>query len=289
MLLLINLSFATFAQDDLEDLLNDQSTDVKNYTYATFKNTRILNGHSVEQMKPNDLEFRISHRFGTLNSGAYNLWGLDNANIHFSLEYGINDWLNVGVGRGNYQKTYDGFLKAKLLRQSTGKGSSPVSISILGTTAINSIKEQALQDYFSNRMSYVGAILIARKFNSKLSLQLSPHMVHRNYVETSLDQNDLFACGIGGRYKLTNRISLNAEYFYVIDPPANYPSKVYYNPLSIGVDIETGGHVFQLHVTNSVAMIEKGFIGETSGNWLKGGIHIGFNISRVFTMSKSEK
>lgn len=276
-------SLNILAQDDLEALLNEQDSQTS-FVSATFKNTRVLNGHSVEMMKPHELEFRISHRFGQLNSGAYNLWGLDNANIHFSLEYGINDWLNVGVGRGTYQKTFDGFLKARLLRQSTGAKSSPVSVTILGTVAVNSMKEPALQDYFSNRLSYVTGVMVARKFNNKLSLQFAPHFVHRNFVETSSDLNDLIALGFGGRYKLTNRVSLNFEYFYVLDPGYNNPSTQTYNPLSVGVDIETGGHVFQIHLTNSLAMIEKGFIGETTGNWLNAGIHIGFNISRVFTL-----
>ncbi len=272
------------AQDDLEAMLNNQTGEATSYATATFKNTRVLNGHSVEMVRPNELEFRISHRFGEINSGAYNLWGLDNAHIHFSLEYGINDWLNVGIGRGTYQKTFDGFVKARLLRQSSGDKNVPVSLTIMSSVAVNSLKEQALQDYFSNRLSYVTGVMIARKFTNRLSLQLAPHYVHRNFVEAATDLNDLFAMGFGGRYKLTNRVSLNFEYFYIAKPIGYQPSTVYYNPLSIGVDIETGGHVFQIHITNSLAMIEKGFIGETTGNWLDGGIHIGFNISRVFTL-----
>ena len=275
---------AIVAQDDLEDLLNSETEEITDYTFATFKNTRVLNGHSIEGMKTNELEFRISHRFGTLNSGAYEFFGLDQAHIHLGLDYGLTKWLNIGIGRGTYQKTIDGYFKARLLKQSTGKINMPVSVSLLSTMAINSLREQELKDYFSNRLSYVTGILIARKFSNIFSLQLSPHYVHRNFVETTVDQNDLFACGIGGRLKINKRISINIEYFYIIDPPNHYPSVEYFNPLSIGVDIETGGHVFQLHITNSIAMIEKGFIGETYGNWLDGGIHFGFNISRVFSL-----
>ncbi len=278
------ISMCSFAQDDLESLLDDETTDEKSFVTATFKNTRVLNGHSIEMMKPNELEFRISHRFGELNSGAYELWGLDQAHIHLSFEYGINDRITVGVGRGTYQKTYDGFAKFKLLRQATGSWSSPVSVVYVTSIAINSLKDEVLQDYFSNRLAYAHGLLIARKFSSKLSLQLSPHLVHRNFVETSVDQNDLFAVGVGGRYKLTKRISVNAEYFYVVEPSWSVPSTEIINPLSIGLDIETGGHVFQLHITNSLAMIEKGFIGETRGDWLDGGIHFGFNVSRVFSL-----
>jgi hypothetical protein len=272
------------AQDDLESLLDDAIEEPIQYASATFKNTRVLNGHSIENLRSNDLEFRISHRFGQLNTGAYELWGLDQANIHFSLEYGISDWLNVGIGRGTYQKTYDGFIKVKLLRQSSGKKKMPVSLSYVTTMSVNSLDQKEMNDYFTNRLAYVHALLIARKFSDRLSLQLSPHFVHRNFVETSLDHNDLVAMGLGGRFKLTSRVSLNVEYFYVVDPPNHFPSQEYYNPLSIGFDIETGGHVFQLHITNSLAMIEKGFIGETTSKWANGGIHFGFNISRVFTL-----
>ena len=274
--------FMGYAQDDLESMLDEMVEDPIQYTTATFKNTRIINGHSIENLSKNNLEFRISHRFGQLNSGAYELWGLDQAHIHFSLEYGLMDWFNIGIGRGTYQKTFDGFLKFKLLRQSKGEKNMPITLSYMTSMSVNSLDQKELNDYFSNRLAYVHALLIARKINKNLSLQLSPHFVHRNYVETALDENDIFAVGMGGRYKLTKRISVNLEYFYKIDPPNHYPSQDYYNPLSVGVDIETGGHVFQLHVTNSLAMIDKGFIGETTGQWDDGGVHFGFNISRIF-------
>jgi hypothetical protein len=241
-------------------------------------------------MPPGQLDFRISHRFGTLNTGAYNLWGLDQANIHFSLEYGILKWLMIGVGRGTYEKTYDGFAKFTILRQSTGAREMPVSLSAFSSVAINSLKwtDPARTNYFSSRLSYVAQVLVARKISPTFSFQLTPSYVHRNMVPTELDPNDLFAIGAGGRMKLSKRISLNAEYYYVANPK-DYMSQQIYNPLSVGVDIETGGHVFQIILTNSVAMIEKGFIGETTGSWTKGDIHLGFNISRVFNLKKQKK
>jgi hypothetical protein len=289
-LLLSLIPFSIFAQDDLMNLLNENAPKEINYTTATFKSTRIMNGHSIEKMPPGQLDFRISHRFGTLNSGAYNLWGLDQANIHFGLEYGILRWLMIGVGRGTYEKTYDGFAKFTILRQSTGAKEMPVSLSAFSSVAVNSLKwtDPARTNYFSSRLSYVAQVLVARKFNPSLSFQLTPSYVHRNMVPTELDPNDLFAVGAGGRMKLSKRISLNAEYYYVINPKA-YMSQQIYNPLSVGVDIETGGHVFQILLTNSVAMIEKGFIGETTGSWTKGDIHLGFNISRVFNLKKPKK
>jgi len=276
-----NLGIAS-AQTDLDSLLGPTGEETK-YATATFKSTRVINGHSIERMPARQLDFRISHRFGEVNTGAYQLWGMDQANIHFSLEYGINDWFMVGIGRGTYQKAYDGFAKFSILRQSSGNRFMPISLSWFSSTAAETMEfpKDGKKYYNSSRLSYVHQVLVARKFNERFSLQIMPTYVHRNFVATEMDYNDLLACGIGGRYKITSRVSLNAEYYWTYRP--KYEPVKYYNPLSVGVDIETGGHVFQIMLTNSLAMIEKGFIGETTGQWNNGGIHLGFNISRVFS------
>lgn len=286
-ILFLLIATTIFAQDDLMNLLNKNAAPEINLTTATFKSTRIMNGHSIERMPPGQLDFRISHRFGTLNSGPYEFFGLDQSNVHFSLEYGILPWLMVGAGRGSYEKTFDGFTKLTLLRQSSGARFMPVSVSIMSSVALKSLKwaDPSRTNYFSSRLSYVHQVLIARKINQGFSVQITPTFVHRNMTTTELDPNDLFAVGGGGRMKLTKRISLNAEYYYLLNPKT-YMSQKVYNPLSVGFDIETGGHVFQLLFTNSLAMIEKGFIGETTGSWGHGDVHFGFNISRVFTLKK---
>ena len=288
--LIFLIPLGIFAQDDLMNMINQDPTKDINYTTATFKSTRIMNGHSIERMLPGQLDVRISHRFGTLNSWGYNFWGLDQSNIHLGLEFGILKWLMVGVGRSEFEKTYDGFAKFSILRQSSGAKLMPVSISLFSSAALNSLKwtDPSKPNYFSSRLSYVGQILIARKISEGLSLQLTPSYVHRNLVPTELDPNDLLALGAGGRLKLTKRISLNVEYYYVANPKKNMSTQIY-NPLSLGFDIETGGHVFQLFFTNSLGMTEKQFIGATTGQWKKGDIHFGFNISRVFTLKKHEK
>lgn len=270
---------------NIDDLLEEASGNKTEYATATFKSTRIISGHSIERMPEGQLDFRISHRFGKLSDGAYNLWGLDNANIHFGLDYGINSWLMVGAGRGTYEKTFDGLIKLSVLRQSKGKRVMPVSVSVLSTAAVNSLRWEKGGDLnFWHRVSYVHQLLIARKFSERFSLELNPSLVHRNMVGTEMDPNDVWAAGVGARYKITRRISLNAEYYYVFPPLNDYRSNKTFNPLSVGLDIDTGGHIFQIHLTNSLAMIEKGFIGETTGQWNKGNIHIGFNISRVFAL-----
>lgn len=278
---------------DIDKMLNEATNNNTEYTIATFKSTRIVNGHSIERMPVHQLDFRISHRFGQLNTGGHNLWGLDQAFIHFSLEYGLTNWMMVGLGRGTFEKTYDGFLKFSILRQSKGARNMPISLSLFSSTSLNTLYPGEMGLAGKNvpywaRFSYVYQLLIARKFNERFSFEINPTIVHRNLVPAELDPNDVAAVGSGLRYKLTKRISFNAEYYYVIPPLNNYRSTTTYDPLSIGFDIETGGHVFQLFLSNSEAMIEKGFITNTNSRWGNGGIHFGFNVSRVFGLSKQK-
>jgi hypothetical protein len=288
--LLSLIGLGIFAQDDLMNILNQNTPTETNYTTATFKSTRIMNGHSIERMPTGQLDVRISHRFGTINSGAYNFFGLDQSNIHLGLEYGITNWLMIGVGRSEFEKTFDGFAKFSILRQSKGAKEMPFSVSVLTSVALKTLKfpDQTRTNYFTSRLAYVGQVLVARKINEIFSIQLTPSYIHRNLVATELDPNDIWAMGAGARLKITKRISLNGEYYYIANPKT-YLSQQIYNPLSVGFDIETGGHVFQLFFTNSLGMTEKQFIGGTTGQWKKGDIHFGFNISRVFTLKKNKK
>jgi hypothetical protein len=268
------------AQDDLLNQLLAEKEPVSEFAEATFKGSRLINGHSVITRKQGDLEFLIAHRFGQLNSGAYELWGLDNSNIRFGLEYGLNDRLTIGAGRNSFEKTFDGFLKYGLLRQQSGARVIPVSITAMASAAVKTLKpiDKDQKNKFSDKLVYTYQLLIARKLTSAISLQLMPTMLHRNLVEGGVE-NDVFALGAGGRLKLSQRVSFNAEYYYRFETPEN---DAFHNSLAVGFDIETGGHVFQLHLTNSRSMIEKGFITETEGDFLEGDIHFGFNITRVF-------
>jgi len=275
----------TYAQDDLLNQLEKQDSTRSFPVEATFKSTRVVNGQSVETMKKNHLDFRISHRFGRLNSGAYQFFGLDQATMRMGFEYGVTDRLEVGVGRSTSQKVYDFFAKYKVLEQTTGGRTIPVSVTLFGGTGIATVNRELV---FQNKLYYTGQVLIARKFGEKLSLQLSPTWLFRNSPEIVGDEKILLALGIGGRYKLSKRVSLNGEYFYTAREK-NTVTAPYHDSMSFGVDIETGGHVFQLHFTNSLGMIEKQFIGETAGTWSKGDIHYGFNISRTFSFDKKGK
>lgn len=286
-------SMTTRAQTDLLKELEAASDSVTNYTSATFKGTRIINGHSVETVGRKNLDFIISHRFGAVNSGAGNFFGLDESQIRLALEYGLTDRLMIGVGRSSYQKTLDLFIKYRLLKQSSGATNTPVSVTLFASDAHNSSASTTELPFYTimQRQTYTFQALIARKFNDKLSLQLSPTVIHRNLAENQIDANTIYSLGMGGRYKLTKRTSFNAEYWYTPQTFAGTTQRDprFTNTLSLGFDIETGGHVFQLHLTNSRGMIEKQFIGQTTGKWNNGDIFYGFNISRTFSFDKKEK
>jgi hypothetical protein len=279
--------------EDLMSLLEAEEEPLTDYTFATFKSSRIINGHSVETHGKKTFQLLIGHRFGRVNSGFKELFGLDNSTIRIGLEYGIIDRLDIGLGRSSFEKTYDGFIKYKILQQSSGARKMPFTVTGLATTAIktNDWPEPERPNYFSARVTYTFQLLIARKFNDYLSLQLSPTVVHRNMVATRQDHNTVFVMGFGGRVKLTGSLAINAEYYWII--PNQIYSTLYgekvHDSFSIGIDLETGGHVFQLHFTNSRSMINKGFATETTGRWLDGDIHFGFNISRVFTVGGRDK
>jgi len=285
---------AASAQEDLLSLLGEDSTTVE-YTTASFKATRVINGNSIENTAHGVLDFRISHRFGYVSSGRPEFWGLDQAYIRLGLDYGITDRLMVGIGRSSYQKTVDGFFKYKILRQCDQGCTMPITLSFASGMSVTTLAADKLPwyeagrtDYFTHRLGYYFQAIVGRKFSESLTLQLMPGLVHRNLVRTSAEKNDVINIGGAGRYKITKRVAVNAEYYYVLPDqlaePLTPTDPEYHNSLSLGLDIETGGHVFQLHLTNSFPMYERGFITETTGDWLDGDISIGFNISRVFTV-----
>ncbi|WP_400193606.1 DUF5777 family beta-barrel protein [Hymenobacter sp. B81] len=274
------------AQDDLLRQLEQQAADstAPDFATATFKGTRIVNGHSVETPPGRTLVFLIGHRFGTLNSGAYNLFGLDQATIRLGLEYGLTDRLALGAGRSSLDKTYDAFLKYKLLRQHTGPRATPVTVTLMAASTLNTLKYSTGADRkLGTRLAYAYQALVARKFSPGLSVQLMPTLVHRNLVPRTTDDHDVLALGGAVRQKLTRRLALTAEYYYVLSEQAAAQGR---NPLALGFDIETGGHVFQLHLTNAQAMVEPLFLPRTAGDFFDGDIYFGFNISRSFATGR---
>lgn len=284
LLFCMTISSLIAQEEDLLDFLEDLEDEEMTFVEATFKANRIINLHSIENTAKGVLDVKVSHRFGTLNGGFFDLFGLDQASIRIGGDYGITDQLMVGLGRSSFEKTFDVFFKYKWLRQSTGQKIMPLSAAFMASTAIQTLKwqQQDRKNYFTSRLFYTMQLLFASKINEQLSLQLSPTLVHRNLVATSPEEHDVLAIGAGGRVKLNKRLTLNVEYIFVL-PNQLAPNLT--NSFSVGFDIETGGHVFQLHLTNSISMIEKGFITQNNGTWAAGDIHFGFNISRVFTLS----
>ncbi len=277
---LFSISIKVIAQDDMLNMLENGPKDPEPVK-ATFKTTRVLNGHSIENVAKRHLDFRINHRFGLLNSGLDQFWGLDIARIRLGLEYGLTDKLMVGVGRNNFsKKAFDYFAKYRILSQ-TNTQSVPISLSGFISAAVDITKEPGTSELV-DRTTYTYQLLIARKFTEGISFQLTPTLIHRNQVETADLKNDIFALGFGGRIKISKRTSFNFEYFYLFDHKKVSIEPIV-NNLSLGFDIETGGHVFQLHFTNSLGLIEKDFIASTTNKWDKGQISYGFNISRTFS------
>lgn len=249
---------------------------------ATFKGTHIINSQSVETPGAGTLIFLIQHRFGTLNSGAYNFFGLDQAVLRLGFEYGLTRRLAVGVGRSSQEKTLDGFVKYRALQQATGSRPLPVSVTLLASSAVTTLRfADPAERPVMSRITYAYQALIARKFSPELSVQLMPTLIHRNYVATAAEQNDVYALGGALRQKLTKRTALTADYYYLL--PGHTASN-FRNALGLGVDIETGGHVFQLHVTNSLGMTEKFFVPQTTGRFFAGDLYFGFAVARNFTV-----
>ena len=289
-IIIVLSGYLVYGQDDLLKMLEEETkSDKPDFTTATFKTTRLINGHSVENVAAGVLDFRISHRFGYVNNGITDFFGLDNATTRLGLDYGISNRFMIGIGRSSYQKQLDGYFKFKLLRQSTGVKNMPVTVSLMESMNYKTepFEDPDRENFLTSRMYFTHQLLIGRKFSEAISLQVMPTVVHYNLIPgTGEIPNDLISIGVGGRIKLSKRISLNAEYYYQL-PDYKFPETT--NSLAIGFDIETGGHVFQLHFTNSTGMTERTFITQTTGDFWKGDIHFGFNISRVFTIKDPRK
>lgn len=281
-LIFILFTVPLVAQDNLMDILDKENEPTTEYTVQTFKGTRLVNGQTVETKGKKEIEFIFAHRFGSVNGGAYELFGLDQAYVRYGLEYGITSRLGVGVGRNSFDKTTDGYFRYKALRQSKGRVAMPITVTFFGNTAYRASPKKA--DVTSDiepvdRLSYTAQLIIARKFTSNLSLQLMPSFVHKNTVDKTIENNDMFILGIGGRIKVSRSVAITSEYYHRFNIRDNNP---YYNSIGVGVDIETGGHVFQIVLTNTQGLTERAFLTETTGQVSNGDIHLGFNITRTF-------
>lgn len=284
--ILLAISESKISAQSLLDSLDSfvGQTKQTEYAEATFKAPRLINGQTVELIGKKELGVIISHRFGSINEGAYNFYGLTESKIRLGVDYGLVDKINIGFGVASYQRTFDGFFKINLLRQSNGNRKIPFTIVYTSTAYYTAEKwtEPDRKNLLSSRFFYSHQLQIARKLGNRVSLQFTPGVVHRNLVKREIDQNNVYSIGLGGRFKLTKRLALNTEYYYLLP---GQTAKDFVNSFSLGLDIETGGHVFQLLFTNSLSPQEFIVIPETTNKWVNKDIHFGFNIIRVIGLS----
>lgn len=274
-------SLTVVAQDSLLKDLEKEQKDNNKVTGA-FKSSRVINGHSMEMLGAGMLDFRILHRFGPVKQGIGDLFGLDQASMRMGFDFGLSNDLTIGFGRTTFKKEYDAFIKYRLIQQA--QMGTPFSlVAVAGTSIFTYKSPDPLKPLtFNDRTGYYAQLIIGRKFNEAFSLQLSPTLVYRNMIDPA-DKKTIYALGIGARHKISKRVAFVVDYSLVAN---GLPMSVGTNPLSIGVDIETGGHVFQLHFSNSTGMNERSFITETTNSWSKGEFQFGFNLSRIFSLKK---
>ena len=267
-----------FSQDEL---LSEIDTVIEEPTYASavFKGLKVINFESTKLVAKKGFNFIVSHRFGTVKNGFQNLFGLDEAVTHLNFVYGLSDNINISASRSSNQKIYEVATKFRLVNQQAGK--IPLTVvgytSVLANTSLDTNNLPKLE--FKHRLSYVAQLLVSRKMNNNLSLILSPTFFHDNYLTDDFQENSQYGVGFGGRYKLGKRWSLNTEYGMHLNRSEN---SLYKNPFSIGVDLETGGHVFQLLFTNSQSMNTNGVFGTSTGEWGESDVYFGFNLARSF-------
>ena len=267
-----------FSQDEL---LSEIDTVIEEPTYASavFKGLKVINFESTKLVAKKGFNFIVSHRFGTVKNGFQNLFGLDEAVTHLNFVYGLSDNINISASRSSNQKIYEVATKFRLVNQQAGK--IPLTVvgytSVLANTSLDTDNLPKLE--FKHRLSYVAQLLVSRKMNNNLSLILSPTFFHDNYLTDDFQENSQYGVGFGGRYKLGKRWSLNMEYGVHLNRSEN---SLYKNPFSIGVDLETGGHVFQLLFTNSQSMNTNGVFGTSTGDWGESDVYFGFNLARSF-------
>lgn len=293
------LPLALWAQEDLLSELESEHSETTQYAFATWKGTKVVNLQTNELPGKGTLQYTILHRFGAFNNDFFhNFMGLDNAQVRLTLDYSPLPWLNLGLGHTGFRKTYDGFAKYRLLRQSKGGVNMPVSIT--GFSSAYYTAERVADDIdrnFGRRMTYVHELIIARKFSQNFSAQIVPTLIHTNLSKRAADNNTQIAIGLAARYKISPMHAITVEWVPVLNPnqypdlsenplalPDAVPFTNFTNALSVGIDIETGGHVFQLFVTNTLGTAEPWAFTQNQGSWLNGDLHFGFNISRVFTM-----
>jgi len=276
------LSQANAQEKSMLDEITDSARQTQKISGA-FKSTRVINAHSTEMLGKGNLDVRILHRFGLVNQGIQQLFGLDQASMRMGADYGITNNIMIGIGRSTFRKELDAFTKVRILQQSKGYKAMPVSVlAVAGATIWTEKSFDSIKPTTGERTSYYLQLIIGKKITSGLSLQLSPIVLHSSRMVNVGSANTIVALGGGGRIKFSKRMAFTFDYHHVLGPK----TPGYKSPLSAGIDIETGGHVFQLHFSNAVGMNERAYIAQTTNDFFKGDIRFGFNLSRIFKIGK---
>lgn len=272
-----------------------QNPNTRDLVYRTFKDTRVINTQSVETLPARKLDIRISHRFGDLlgsNGGWDTFYGLENAaDVLIGADYGITNNLTIGLNRtkgaGPLTRLVNTNLKYKVLAQGLSEG-SPVTLTVLAGSSVatsKKIDDSALLTSFpktAHRFMYNFQMMIGRKFSDRFSLQITPGFIHRNLV-TATDENGLFNLGVAFRLQVTKVLGI------ITDTTIPFSSlrtteNGYQIPFGIGLEIDTGGHVFQINLTNATGLAPADYIPNTRSNWADGQFRMGFTISRLFNL-----
>ena len=269
----------TNAQDNLFKELDTDSIAKKEIATAGFKGLQVCTMQSTKLASKGEWYFLVAHRFGDLTEGFDNFFGLDNALTKIGGLYGATDWLTLGLSRQTYNRIYELTIKYKFANQEVN--GFPVSIVGYNTMDINSNLSEDEFPYLktSNRFAFSSQLLISRKFSNAFSLELNPIFIRKNLYETLFEKADNFLLAIGGRHKVSKRISLNAEYAFRLNAKE---TSFYHNPVTVGMDVETGGHLFQLVFSNSQPMNDVSYFTNATGITDGKGIYFGFNLYRVF-------
>lgn len=275
--LLLIYSFS-FSQENLLKELESQNEYKTTNNFSAFKAIKIVNNQSTKQASEKELYLYVSHRFGSIDEGINTLFGLDIANTKIELLYGLTNNLQIGFSRESFKKTYSLNAKYNITTQSS---KLPINSSLYISYNYNSLLDQDIYPTLSNsdRNLFFGQLLLSKNFSDKISLQLSPTYAKRGFNETIFEQENNIILGLASSYRITNRLAFNIEYSANLDRPEISP---FNDVLSFGIDIETGGHVFQLLFSNTQTIDNVSVMTDAEGSWRDGKIYFGFNILRVF-------
>ena len=256
-----------------------QETESEKPVKNVFQGTRFINLQSANVAEKNELQMFIQHRFGNINGGFYEFFGLDEASMRLGFEYGIFKNFTVGIGRSTYMKTFDSFLKYRILTQTA---SMPLTLTATFAGSVPTIRDYfpAEYDNFGDKASGNVQLHIAKSWKS-IGFQVSPGYIGTGYIPAENSSYSFFTLGGGGSVKLSKKISFNVEYLYRFEDEIDYV-----NPLSASIDLDTGGHLFQIVISNGQQMYDQAIITNPTGDWAEGSLYLGFNLVRGFNFKQ---